>query len=188
MLSSHLCLGPPRGLFSSGFPTKPSYAPLLSPIRVTCPTHLILLNLITRIIFGEESRSLSSWLCNFLHSRYLILRRPKFSSQNPILKHPQSTFLPQCERPCFTPIQNNRKNYSCVYLNHQYFHEKKKACLSFRLITGGSLYCIQQLVTESYFFLHGQKVKDWNDARDWSTHSRVTVSSPSSDSQLWKNK
>jgi hypothetical protein len=26
-------------------------------------------------------------------------------------------FVPQCERPSFTPIQNNRQNYSSVYLN-----------------------------------------------------------------------
>jgi len=30
--------------------------------------HLILLDLITRIILGEEYRSFSSWLCSFLHS------------------------------------------------------------------------------------------------------------------------
>ena len=39
---------------------------------------------------------------------YLIPLRPKYVSQHPILKHPQPTFLPQCERPSFTPIQNNR--------------------------------------------------------------------------------
>jgi len=38
------------------------------PIRATCPTHLILLNLTTRIIFGEEYRSLNYTLCSFLHS------------------------------------------------------------------------------------------------------------------------
>jgi hypothetical protein len=26
-------------------------------------------------------------------------------------------FLPQCDWPSFTPIQNNRQNYSSVYLN-----------------------------------------------------------------------
>jgi len=38
------------------------------PIRATCPTHLILLDMITRIIFGEEYRSLRFSLCSFLHS------------------------------------------------------------------------------------------------------------------------
>jgi len=42
--------------------------PLLFPIHATCPTHLILLNLITWITFIEEYRSLRSSLCSFLHS------------------------------------------------------------------------------------------------------------------------
>ena len=56
------------GLFHSGFPTKTLFTPLLYPIRATCPTHLILLDFITRTIVGEEYRSLSSSLCSFLLS------------------------------------------------------------------------------------------------------------------------
>ena len=41
---------------------------------------------------------------------YLDLLRPKYPPQHPILEHPQPTFLPQCERPSFTPTQNNRLN------------------------------------------------------------------------------
>ena len=68
ILTSHLCLGLPSGLFPSGFPTKTLYALLLSPIRTICPAYLILLDLITRIIYGEAYRSISLSLCSFLHS------------------------------------------------------------------------------------------------------------------------
>jgi len=68
ILSSHLRLGLPSDLFRSGFPTKTLYTPLLYPIRTIRPTHLILLDLLTRIILDEQDRSLSSSLCSFLHS------------------------------------------------------------------------------------------------------------------------
>ena len=68
ILSSHLRLGLPRGLFPSGFPSKTLYAPHLFPISATCPAHLILFDLITRTILGEEYSSLSSSLCSFLYS------------------------------------------------------------------------------------------------------------------------
>ena len=75
ILSSHLRLGLPSGLFPSVFPTKTLHTPLLSPIRATCPAHLILLDFINRKIFGEQYRSLCSSLCSFLHSSvtYILL-------------------------------------------------------------------------------------------------------------------
>jgi len=59
ILSSHLCLGLPSGLFSSGFPTINLYEPILSPKRATCPAHLTLLDLPTQIIFGTVYSTLS---------------------------------------------------------------------------------------------------------------------------------
>ena len=68
ILSSHLSLSLTSALSPSGFPTKTLSAPLLSPIRATCSAHLILLDLITRVIFGEEWRSVSSSLLSFPYS------------------------------------------------------------------------------------------------------------------------
>jgi hypothetical protein len=46
----HLRLSRPSGLLPLTFPTKALYAFLVSPIRTTCPAHLRLLDLTTRII------------------------------------------------------------------------------------------------------------------------------------------
>jgi hypothetical protein len=50
ILSTHLRLGLPSGLFQSSISTNNLHAFLFSPIRVTCPAHLILLDLIILII------------------------------------------------------------------------------------------------------------------------------------------
>jgi hypothetical protein len=41
-----------------------------------------------------------------------LLPRPsqvQISSQHPILENPETTFLPQCERPSFTPVKTTGK-------------------------------------------------------------------------------
>ena len=68
ILPSRLNFGLPNGIFHSGFPTNTQYAPFLAPL--TCympsPSHYSLFCHLT--ILDEQYRSLSSSLCNFLHS------------------------------------------------------------------------------------------------------------------------
>ena len=54
ILSSHLRLGLPKGLFPVGLPVKILKAFLPSSIMATCPAHLNLLDLITLTILGER--------------------------------------------------------------------------------------------------------------------------------------
>ena len=69
-LKIHLNIILPSKPGSSKWPLSlrfPLYTPLLLPIRATCPANLILLNFITRTIFGDHCRSLTSSLCSLLH-------------------------------------------------------------------------------------------------------------------------
>jgi len=53
ILSSHLHLRFPSVFFPSGFPIKILHAYLISAMRAICPTHYIVPDLITLLIFGE---------------------------------------------------------------------------------------------------------------------------------------
>ena len=107
---------PKWSLTLSGFPTKTLYTPLF-PIRATFPTHLILLDFITRTVLGEEYRSIKLLILLFSPLLcYLVPLRSKYSPQHPTLKHPQPTFHPQFEQPSFTPAQNNWQNHNLIIL------------------------------------------------------------------------
>jgi len=71
ILSSHLHLDLPSGLFPSCFHIKTLYKPFHSPIRATCPAYLILLYFVTRAELSEQYRPLSYSLCSFLYSSAL---------------------------------------------------------------------------------------------------------------------
>ena len=48
---------------------------------------------------------------------HLVPLRSKYFPQHPILKHPQPAFLPQCERPGFTTIQNHGQKFQSIRKN-----------------------------------------------------------------------
>jgi hypothetical protein len=60
--------GSPKGSPSLRSPYQNPVCTSLFPIHATGPVHLIILDLITRIIFGNEYRPLSSSFCSLLHS------------------------------------------------------------------------------------------------------------------------
>jgi hypothetical protein len=67
----HLRLGLTSGLFPSGFPTITLYTFLAPLTRDTCLAHLIAIDLIYLMIFGDEQKLRSSSLYNFLHYKYI---------------------------------------------------------------------------------------------------------------------
>ena len=121
ILSSHLNLVLLSALFTSGFPTKTLYAPLFSPIRATCPAHLILLDFITRTIFGEQYRSLSSSLCSFLHSIVSSNKQKKFRNNSAV------RYTTYCRFSTCEPRTSSQFN-SVAHCHKDAIHPRLKLC------------------------------------------------------------
>lgn len=88
------------------------------------------------MISGEEYSSWGSSLCSFLVSFFLFPLGSKYLPQQPMLKHPQTLFLAQCERPSFTHILNDMQNCSSIYFNIYILNSRrqdKKFCCPFYL-------------------------------------------------------
>ena len=78
------------GSFPQVSPTKTLCVPLTSSMRSTCTAHLILLDFITRTILGEQYRSLSSSLYNFLHSPVTPTSQAQIFSSTPYSEIPSA--------------------------------------------------------------------------------------------------
>jgi hypothetical protein len=114
MLSIHLRLVPPSGLTASGFPTNYIYTFLFSPIRATCPAHLVLY-FIVLIILGW-GQIMHSSLCNFLHPPVTSIPLWSKYSQHHVLKQPPIMFLPLMSETMFHTHIEPQANFIVLYI------------------------------------------------------------------------
>ena len=126
ILFSHLRLGLPRGLLPRRFPIRTLCVFPLSPIHATCPTRLILLNLITRMTFDDRSRSWRCPLCGILLSP-------------PSLLDPNVSLI--------APFSNTLSLYSAVSVRDQVPHPYET---TYTLRTGQNIVCILYLSHNLY--------------------------------------
>ena len=129
ILSYRLSLGLPSGPFPPGFQTNTLFTPFISPVRATCPAHLILLHFVTGTILGEVYRSLSSSLCSFLHTP---VTSPLLGPNIP-LNTPFSNTLSLCSSLNVSdqvshPHKTTRKNCSSVP-NDFHFVTVQESCI-----------------------------------------------------------
>jgi hypothetical protein len=102
VLFTYLCLGLPSGVFH----TNNLYRSFFSPIRA----HLILLDLIILIKFGEEKRSQSSSFCSFLHPT--VFHPPSVQIFSSLCSQAPSVYVPPLmSETKFHTHKNHRQNY-----------------------------------------------------------------------------
>jgi hypothetical protein len=87
ILSSHLRRGRPVSLFPSSTASEPFYAPVISPMRTTCPAHHLPGSVISAI--KEEQILLRFSTCNYLQCIILPL---------PYINVIRITFITRCRR------------------------------------------------------------------------------------------
>lgn len=109
------------GPFPSSFNTKPLYAPFLTPhsCQMPCLSHPWLDHL-NNLRWVVQIMKLSIVQSPAVPS-YSVSVRPRYCPQYPSLKQPQLMFFHQYGIPSFTPVLNDRQNYSSLYINLRIF-------------------------------------------------------------------
>jgi hypothetical protein len=91
----------------------------------TCTTHLILLDLITPIIFGEKGTSWSSSFCNLCQFPVnLYFLGPNISCRTRFWKPFEPLSFRQCERPSSPPYKETGIHYGFYW--HSYYCQTQK--------------------------------------------------------------
>ena len=117
ILSSHLCLGLPSGLFPSCFPTKTLYGHLPSPYMQHAPP-ISFFSTWSLEWYWQGVQVIKLLIMQFSPLPcYLSFLGPNILNTTLFSNVLRTTFLVQHERPSLTSIQNNRQSYSYGYLN-----------------------------------------------------------------------
>jgi hypothetical protein len=113
--------GSPKWSLSLRFPHQnPVHAPPPQPCYMPCTSHSSWFYHLHNSGWGVQIMKLLIMMFSAFPC-HLIPLRPKYSPQHPILKHPQPTFFPQCQRPSFTPIRNKIQILLYKYMQHSSF-------------------------------------------------------------------
>ena len=98
-------------------PIETLYTTLLSPIRATCPAHLIILDLITRIIFSVGYKSLSSSLRSLILSPVTSSLLSQNSFSPPYYRTPSTYVSHSSWETKLHTVRNATQNYISLYLD-----------------------------------------------------------------------
>jgi hypothetical protein len=98
---------------SSSFPQVSPPKPCLPNVPHTLPIFFVRCPPLYNIWWAVQIVKILVMCCSPLHC-YLFLLLPKYLPRHLILQHSQPKFHRQCERPSFTPVQNNRQTYTSV--------------------------------------------------------------------------